>query len=75
MLAAVSGSAAAIEEVVVHGSTAVMGASLHQAHFEADMAAYVKDVEAALRSSVRDDLERSAAPQFRLARLAASHRG
>ena len=65
--------AAIMEEVVAHGTMHV--AAAQQAHFEAEMASYVRTVQLELRAFVRENLERSAAPKLRLADMTVSNRG
>ena len=65
--------AAIMEEVVAHGTMRV--AAAQQAHFEAEMASYVRTVQLELRAFVRQSLEQSAAPQLQLTPTTASNRG
>jgi len=65
--------AAMMEEVVAHGTTHI--AAAQQAHFDAEMAAYVRTVQLELKAFVRQNLQQSAAPTPRLAPKMASNRG
>jgi hypothetical protein len=65
--------ASTMEEVIAHGTTAVVAAQ--QAQFEADMAAYVHSVQSELKNSVREHLEQAGAPKLRLALTTVSNRG
>lgn len=72
-LGAARAPAATMEEVVAHGSVAV--AVAQRARFEAEMAAYVRDVKHELEQAVRRSLKESSGPALRLAQATESHRG
>jgi hypothetical protein len=62
-----------LEEITVHGTSAA--ARAQQENFEAEMAAYVRSVEAAIEDARRLRLQMAPLPQIRLALAAGSHRG
>ena len=62
-----------LEEITVHGTTA--SARVQQANFEAEMAAYVRSVEADIEDSRRQRLREAQLPRIRLALARALHRG
>ncbi len=62
-----------LEEITVHGTSAQ--ARVQQENFEAEMAAYVRSVEAAIEDTRRQHLREARPPRIRLARLGESHRG
>ena len=65
--------AATMEEVVARGTNSV--AAAQRAHFEAEMASYVRAVTMELRDSVRENLAQSGAPKLRLAQRTGLNRG
>lgn len=62
-----------LEEITVHGTSAE--ASVHQANFEAAMAAYVRSVEADIENARRQHLRDAQPPKIRLALAGELHRG
>ena len=62
-----------LEEVTVHGTMA--SARAQRASFEAEMAAYVRSVEADIEDATRQHLREAPPPQIRLALVGELHRG
>ncbi len=62
-----------LEEVTVLETSAT--ARAQQANFEAEMAAYVRSVEAAIEDTRRQHLREAQPPRIRLALARESHRG
>ena len=62
-----------LEEITVHGTTASVRAQ--QASFEAEMAAYVRSVEADIEDATRQHLSEAQPPKIRLALASELHRG
>ena len=62
-----------LEEITVHETSAA--ARAQRANFEAEMAAYVRSVEAAIEDARRQRLREAQAPQIRLALARELHRG
>ena len=65
--------AGTMEEIIVRGTSAT--ARAQQAIFEAEMAAYVRSVEAAIEDARRQHLREAQPPQIRLALAGELHRG
>ncbi len=62
-----------MEEVIVYGTSVT--ARARQENFEAEMAAYVRSVEAAIEDARRQHLREAQPPQIRLALAGELHRG
>jgi len=62
-----------LEEITVHETSAAL--RTQQANFEAEMAAYVRSVEAAIKATQRQRLRQARPPQFRVALASEPHRG
>ena len=62
-----------LEEITVHETSAA--ARAQRANFEAEMAAYVRSVEAAIEDARRQRLSEAQPPQIRLALASELHRG
>ena len=75
LILGMSGAAQAetLEEITVHGSSAT--ARAQQANFEAEMAAYIRSVEAAIEDARRQHLRQAQPRRIRLALAGELHRG
>ena len=62
-----------LEEVIVYGSSAAVRAQ--QANLDAEMAEYVRSVEASIESAQQQRLRRAPAPNLRVAIAGELHRG
>lgn len=62
-----------LEEITVQATSAA--AHAHKANFEAEMAAYVRSVEAAIDAAQRQRLREARPPQLRVALANELHRG